>query len=371
MRRISINSVQPGMKLGHTIYNSNGQVLLNTGVILNKKYINKLKDLGIPLLYIDDGLLSDVKVDDVVSQEVRVEVTQKIKKFFQDANTGTTTSNLIGVKELGKDINSIIDQLLGSEEVVYDLMDIRLLDEYTFGHSVNVCLLALITGIHLGYSRTKLFHLGMGALLHDVGKTKIPQSILNKPDKLTDEEFNEIKKHPEYGYEVLINKPNVSRLSSIIALQHHEKENGNGYPYGIAGDEIHEMAKITGLVDMYDALTSDRVYRKAFFPHEAYKMLLASAGNFYDANLVNSFLQHVAAYPVGTMVILNSGQTAAVVENRSSKTTVPKVRLLFTSEGEVVTDIEEFWLNNNMYIEKVISDEEELINLRNNISKPL
>lgn len=371
MRRLSIDLVRPGMKVGRSIYNSNGQVLLNAGVVLTRRYIDKLKSMGIPALYIDDGWLSDIQVEDVISEETRMAVTSQVREFF--SNTGSNPSasrNIIGIKDIGHTVNEIIDQLLNSRDIVVNLTDIRSLDEYTFGHSVNVCVLALTTGIRIGYSKAKLFHLAMGALLHDIGKTRIPEHILNKPGKLTDEEFKEIQKHSEYGYEILLKNPNVSRLSALVAQQHHERYNGQGYPNRLENEEIHEFAQITGLVDMYDALTADRVYRRAFSAHEAYEMISASGNHFFDLRLVKAFLHHVAAYPAGTLVKLNTGEIAGVIDTTPGYTKQPRVRVLFSSDGQPLIEPHEIWLAENykIFITNVINDESELSTLKSKLS---
>lgn len=370
MRRISIDLVRPGMKVGRSLYNSNGQILLQEGVILTQRYIHKLKLLGIPAIYIDEGWLSDIHVDDVISEKIRKEITKKVKDFFTDTQGNMTRHTIVGVKDLNNIITDIIDQLLSSHDLVVNLTDIRSLDEYTFAHSVNVCVLALITGIHLGYSKAKLYHLGMGALLHDIGKTKIPLQILHKPGKLTAKEFEEVKKHSTYGYDILRGKPEVSRLSALVALQHHERYNGQGYPSGLLKSDIHEFAQITGLVDMYDALTADRIYRKAYEPHEAYELISAAGDQYFDFELVKAFLYHVAAYPVGTLVRLNTGEIAVVVENYPGYTLQPKVRILFSRSGHPLTKSPEFWLAENykMFINEVINEELKLRVLRKFLS---
>lgn len=237
------------------------------------------------------------------------------------------------------------------------------------GHSVNVCILALMIGIHLGYSRSKLFHLAMGALLHDIGKTSIPERILNKPGKLSNAEFEIIKQHSIYGYKILNNNPNISHASALIAQQHHERYNGQGYPNALSKDDIHEFAKITGIADMYDAITADRVYRKAHSPHEAFEIISASGDNLFDFYLVEAFLHHLTAYPTGTLVKLNTGEIAIVTENYPGYSRQPKVRMLFSSSGCPLTVNEELWLAEDckISISKVITDTAELNILENKV----
>ncbi len=372
MRKLFIDFVLPGMKVGRPICNSKGHVLLNAGVILTRRYIQRLKSMGIPAIYIDDGLLSDVEVPDVIPDDIRFSVMTNVRSFYSNLEIKSDESkNIIGMKKIGKGINDIINQLLESPDIVVNLTDIRSVDEYTFGHSVNVCVLALLTGIKLGYSKAKLYHLAMGALLHDVGKTQVPDYILNKPGKLTEEEFMAMQQHSDFGYEILLKNDNVSRLSALIAQQHHERLNGHGYPKCLKNDEIHEFAQVTGLVDIYDALTADRVYRAAIAPYVAYEMIRDYAGLLFDSNLVNAFLYNVAAFPSGTLVKLNTGEIAGVVETAPGYTTQPTVRILFSHDGRPINDKKEIWLARKdctLFISSVITDESELNTIKSKLS---
>lgn len=350
------------MKVGRPVYNSRGQLLLAAGTVLNRRNILRLKSLGIPALYIDDGLLPDVTVDDVISDDIRVQAMRQVRRLLeaetQDLPVGRA---IVKVREMAQTVNEIIDQLLNHASLVVNLVDIRSLDDYTFGHSVNVCVLSLLTGITLGYNRAKLFHLGMGALLHDVGKVRIPREILNKPGSLTREEFNVVKQHTVYGYEMLQRLPDVSPMAARIAYQHHERHQGQGYPQGLREDEIHEFARITAVADVFDALTADRVYRRAFPVHEAYEMIAGSGNFLFDFNVVRAFLQNVAAYPTGTIVALSNGEIGVVVETRRGLTPYPRVRILFEAGGTPVTEVRERFLAEERTVTVVrVLDEGEL-----------
>jgi len=179
-------------------------------------------------------------------------------------------------------INDLIEELLANCNIMVNLVDIRTNDEYTFGHSVNTCILSIITAINMGYHPARIRLLAVGAILHDLGKVMVPSSILNKPGKLTEEEFLQIQKHSEYGYDLLSNNDCFSELSKKVVLHHHERFNGSGYPYGLAGSDIHEFSAIVGICDMYDALTADRVYRRAFSTRDAFEMLSASGDYLFD-----------------------------------------------------------------------------------------
>lgn len=239
-----------------------------------------------------------------------------------------------------------------------ELIDIRTMDDNVFAHSVNVCVLALMTGITLGFERPKLFHLGMGAILHDIGKTKVPKSILDKPGRLTEAEYAEVKKHPQYGLDILSNNPQVSSISRLVVYQHHERYNGEGYPRSLKELEIHQFAQITGMVDMYDALTANRVYRAAFLPHEAYEMIAGSGNYLFDFDIIEPFLSNIAAYPAGSIVELSTGEIAVVVSTKKGFPLYPKVRMLLDEKGRAMQEPVELDLFGcrNVVICRVVND---------------
>ncbi len=183
-------------------------------------------------------------------------------------------------------------------------------------YSVNTTVLSLIIGIGRNYSTDQLLELGMVVLMHDIGKLKVPEKILNKTDPLTKEEFEEIKKHAMYGYEMLRLNQDISLLSAHVALQHQEKYDGSGYPRGLKGKEIHEYARIATISDVYEALTSVRVYRGAMEPYKAYEFITVNSGSHFDPEFVKAFCKNVAVYPNGTGVVLSYG-CAAMFQTKS------------------------------------------------------
>jgi HD-GYP domain-containing protein (c-di-GMP phosphodiesterase class II) len=195
-------------------------------------------------------------------------------------------------------------------------------------------------GLTYGYGKDELMTLGLGALLHDIGKTKVPLDVLRKPGKLSEAEFAEIKKHAEYGYLMLKDEPNVPLLAAHCAYQHHERLNGSGYPRGITGEAIHEYARWIGLVDSYDAMTTHRVYRSAMLPHEALEVLFTGAGTLYDQEKIALFRDKIALYPLGVTVRLNTGEIAVVVDLNASAAHRPIVRVLENADGETVPPYE-------------------------------
>ncbi len=329
MRRIKTANLKPEMVVARTIIDSDSRVLLNSGMPLNDKYIERLSELGIASIYIKDGLLDDeAQVYDIVSEKTRTETIKVIKSSFTHLEKNSNF-NVEAVKNL---VKNIIAELLENRNTLLHLTDIRSFDDYTFGHSVNVCILSIITALTLGYSEPKLKELGLGALLHDIGKTRIDKEILNKPGDLTPEEFNEIKRHTDYGFAILRNYPDVSLLSAHIAFQHHERWDGNGYPRGLVGSEIHHHSRIVAAADVYDALLADRPYRPAYNVTQALNILTRMAGSYLDFDCVMALKSNVAIYPVGSFVQLTTGDICIVVDANKNNPTRPKLKIILDKD---------------------------------------
>lgn len=345
MRRVSVEHLKMGMKVARSVYKADGLPLIQAGIILTDAFIERLRQLEIPAVYIEDADVADIEIDDVICEETRVEAIEQLRTTINDLRAGKGLSIEI-IDETKAMIGNIINELLMNREILVNLNDIRVVDDYTFGHSVNVCILSLITGISLHYNQLQLRDLGIGAILHDIGKAKISEKILKKPAPLSPDEFNEIKKHTWYGFEMLRSCKDISLLSSHIALQHHESYDGNGYPRGIERGEIMEFARIVSVADVYDALTSDRVYRNAVMPHQAVEIIQKLKGNKLDPKITNIFLRHIPIYPLGSKVELNNGQTGFVVAVNQDFITRPVVRVIDDKDGDI-PKYEEIDLLNN------------------------
>jgi putative nucleotidyltransferase with HDIG domain len=220
--------------------------------------------------------------------------------------------------------NELMKSITDNDAVAVDISILKVSDEYTFKHSVDVATMAMVVAKQHGMSKSEIRDIGMAGILHDVGKTKIPNEILNKPGKLTDEEFTIMKNHPVYGYKILKEKPEMSNDILLGVLQHHEKMNGKGYPMGVSSDKIGKFARIISVVDVYDALVTERPYKKAFTPRDAVEMIMSMTADM-DINAMKSFMKSVILYPVGSVVQLSNGEPAKVVENNVEYLLRPKV----------------------------------------------
>lgn len=339
LRLLPITSLQPGMRLARKIYNDEGVVLLAESAELTTGIIRKLYNHGLDYVYIQDKDTDDVMAEDIISAETKRRALKEIRTHFcrlADPNTQKTMYPVIG-KSFAGIVDTILKELSSNPEVMVMLMSMHTKDHYLYHHSLNVCIYTLLLGKVHGYSTDELRVLGIGSLLHDVGKAHIPNEILFKPGKLTDDEYNTIKLHTEYGFKILKDEPGIPLLAAHCAYQHHERLNGSGYPRGIKEPDIHEYAKWIGIADSYDALTTSRVYRAAMLPHQALDVLYSGSGTLYDRSMLEVFKSRVAIYPIGVTVTLSTGFKGVVVHIHSEIPQRPIVRILFDEQGERLT----------------------------------
>lgn len=363
MKRISVYDAEPGMILSRTVFGRDGRRLLQANVELTSQFIQRLIELGVPTIYIQEPdplinldsttLYENVKeLPDTISFETRLEAEKMLCGITNEAKRG----QIFDVRPVNTLVEDIINQTITNRNIIGKLADIRILDDYTFAHCVNVCVLSVAIGVNLGYTRRKLQDLAVGALLHDLGKIMIPEDILKKPSALSKQEFELVQQHPKQGYDMLRQVPGVSLLAANIALQHHERFNGQGYPRSVKGDEIHEFARIVAIADVYDALTADRVYKNMVLPYEAVEIIIASAGYQFDPELVRVFVENTAIYPIGSLVELNTGATGVVIKNNRTLPMRPTVRLVTNADGESVASIElDLMTNTTTFVTRVLN----------------
>lgn len=368
MMRISLRHLRPGMIVGKCIFSSDGRFLLGNDVVLNASYISRLQSIGIDSVYVKSSFEEELEVPETVSEETRQQSLIAVKKALKSVQN----SEKINIEEMRTTVKAIVNEVILNSRTLVHLNDIRTHDDYTFSHSVNVCILSTVLGLAMGYSETRLRELSLGGLLHDLGKMVVPCEILNKPDKLTEDEFVVVKRHSESGFEILRRQHDVPLLASHIAFQHHEKVDGSGYPRGLVKEEIHEYARIVAIADVYDALISDRSYRRGMLPHKAYEILHASANSHFDEEILQVFFRYIALYPIGTMVQLNTGQIGVVTETFPSVQVRPVVSVIIDKNGNLIKHKEVINLAEQLaiYISKVI-DENELFKLDKSFMKKL
>lgn len=322
MREVSVQRLNEGDVLAKEIYSSNGKILLGKGVVLTLPYIARLRQIGMHGIYIEDDLTSDIIIEDVISDKHRREAMATIEKsckYIQEEK-----GNEIDLKKI---IGNIVQDILFKKDIMINLMDMRNLDNRVYAHSVNVCVLSTVLGKGLGLPVDKLNELALGALLHDVGIINLPKELINKRGSLTNVEMDLFRTHTTYGYDLIRKKVQTSIIIAHMAYQHHEWTNGNGYPRQLKGAAIHPQAEIVAVADFYDSLIHGSPGIPRVLPHVACEILMANAGVRFRQELIQVFLQYIAAYPTGYTVKLNNGETGVIVGQNKGLPTRPIVRV--------------------------------------------
>ena len=259
------------------------------------------------------------------ANRVMKEATDVITDVMEDVRIGKQ----IEVERVTPIVENMVTSLFNNDGALLGLTRIRRMDRYTFEHSVSVAVHLTAFGKQLGLEQEELVQLGVGGLLHDIGKIKTPPQILNKPGKLTDDEFTIMRQHAVHSREILKETPGISDTSLSIAAEHHERFDGTGYPLKKAGDDICFFGQMAAIVDVYDALTAERVYKKGMSPHAALKLLTEGRNKHFNADLVYNFIHCVGVYPIGTLVQLSDGRLAVVLEHSEQGPLYPRIRIMF------------------------------------------
>ena len=230
-------------------------------------------------------------------------------------------------------VEEISNSVLRNPGALISLARLKTADDYTFMHSVAVCALMIALARQLGLDEQQTREAGMAGLLHDLGKAMIPLEILNKPGKLTDEEFAIVKTHPLEGYKLLLNGKGVSNITKDVCLHHHEKVDGSGYPRALSADKISLFAKMGAICDVYDAVTSNRPYKAGWDPGESLKRMAEWKGHF-DPLIFQAFVKSLGIYPIGSLVRLASGKLGVVIEQGDKSLLTPKVKVFFSTKAQ-------------------------------------
>jgi HD-GYP domain-containing protein (c-di-GMP phosphodiesterase class II) len=367
MRLVPIYAIKDGAFLAQNLYNENGQILLSKGVKINERYKKKIKEHGFSMVYILDEY-SQNEIEDVIKPEIRQKMVQTIRSTFntltefnyQNANAykkdklaENVSKNIEAIQDIA---NNIVEEICSQRNIMISLVDIKNSDSYTYRHSVNVGILSLVLGISYELNKNDLCDLVMGSILHDIGKVFIPNEILMKKGKLTPEEFQIIQEHPARGFHYLKDYSNLNAKARIIVLQHQERIDGSGYPYGLKGDQIYIFSKIAAVADIYDALTSDRPYRSAVSPNEAVEFIMGAGGTYFDIDVVKAFAKKVIPYPIGTLVRL-SNQSIGVIEKINDDFILrPVVKIIRENNKKVEPFLCDLKYESNIIIEGIVYD---------------
>lgn len=340
MLYIPLSYVKPDMILARDVPAPNGLfALISKGQVLTPSIIRKLRLHEIDGIYVESEISDDIEPIYFIEPQERRRMLADVRTAYTNFfNQKYISPNVLeSTKKLAQ---NLVEKILERDELLLDIIEIKSYDNYTYSHSMNVSMLSVLIAKQIGFSLNRLTDVALCGLMHDIGKIDIPINIINKRGPLSYDEYELVKSHPQIGVERMRKCYNISREVLAGIQCHHEKYCGDGYPYGYKGESIPLFARILAIADVYDALTSQRSYRKAWHPCDAIQYIIAHADVQFDPCLVQNFLHVVCAYPTGTIVNLSNGSLAIVVKNHPENVLRPTIRLVETcSLGAVDTEI--------------------------------
>lgn len=330
MRQITLSEVLPNMVLARSILNSKGQILLVSGISLTEEYLYKLKNLNIDSIFITDAQYEDI----IVPEYVSLKTQQRALSILTTTMDKIHKEGTFVFDDISAIATDIVEELIIQADVVIHLTGIATHDDYTLAHSLNCAIYIALLARFCGFTVSQIKIITCGALLHDMGKTLIDKDLLNKPGRLDADEFAIIQQHSALGFNILTKKRlEISSLVAHMAWQHHEKIDGTGYPRGLQGEEILSYARLLAIIDVYEAITGNRPYRKAMKPADAYNIIHDGLGTAFDETYGRIFLSRISFYSPGTKVILNTGEEAIVISVPVDFPQRPLVRLISLPNG--------------------------------------
>jgi len=353
-QEIPLSQLFPGMYVIEIIRKEDNLKVKSEGYIVHKSTLKKLADSGIDRVIVDP---SKEKKADKIDRILPIEKTKKqadkkraensvsldaemskAKTLYKNAKSlqqkilsSITEGKEIDVKEVKNNTDAIVESIFRNQDALACMSRLRIKDEYLVEHSLNVSILMTIFAKHLKIDKRVIEQLALGAFLHDIGKILIPDNILNKKGKFTESEYLQMKEHVNLGVNILAETPDISAIAMSVVQQHHERLDGSGYPKQISHEDISQYGRMIAIVDTYDAMTADRVYKSAIHPIKAFKILLNEAESGYDEGLVEQFIQCIGVYPVGTLVKLNSGKLGLISQLNKAKPLNPFVRVFYNT----------------------------------------
>lgn len=318
---------EPGSIAAEDVFSRYGALVLSKNTIID----DQIKE-GLIYQDIDKISVFEIEIgDEPTSGNASIEVFKKSYKATVE-NFKTLLTELAEGKDLDMDlVNSISDSVYNfvskHENIVKCLSELKQVDEYTYSHCVNVSIYAVLLSKWLNVKENEKRDIILCGTLHDIGKSKIPLSILNKKGKLTPDEYEIMKQHSTFGYEMLKSMPNISVPIKSAVLMHHERESGIGYPFGVKGDNINYYAKIISVIDVYDALTSERIYKKKSTPFDTFKEFEEMGYAYFDPKILLTFLNNISNYYIGTSVMMSNGEIGEVVYIPPGNLSMPIVKI--------------------------------------------
>ncbi len=312
MRLVYTKDLTPGMIVARDVISEEKVILIGKGVRLSESQITALQNWNVPSLYIDEDI-DDNSINMKLTKASFVKEYVKTVEIIVSAFEHIKYFKEVPILQMHELADQRIKLLVNTIGVLEHLQELRLHNGNTFQHSLNVAILSGILGKWLSYKEVELKNLILAGLLHDIGKLFVPLSILDKPDKLSSGEFEVVKKHPQEGYRLVVDLDQIPQNVKLGILQHHERLDRSGYPFGLAGNEIHDYAKVIAIADMYDAMTSDRPYRRRMTPLVVIEAISEQMYSKLDTTLCLTFFDKVKNYFQGSNVLLSNGQRAKII----------------------------------------------------------
>jgi HD-GYP domain-containing protein (c-di-GMP phosphodiesterase class II) len=359
MRLLATRRLEAGMVVGRDVMTGrHGAVpLLRRGMRVDSRYVAALERAGIHAIYVEDTIGAGIEVTPVLSEATRAEATRRLEKSLGDvtrAKDGTLSLSDTTVSELEDLARLIATELASCDDAVVALQDLASADAYTMQHSIDVAAVGLMVGRRLmvdagwlDYKSQRRFdridqrvvQLGLGLLLHDIGKLAVPQDILQKQGALDEDEWKLMRQHPLTGLD-MVAETQISAVARTVIRSHHERWDGSGYPEAIAGQKIHQYARVAAVADVYDAVTSERPYSKARPPHVGWEVIVGGGGKLFEDEVVDAFRRVVAPYPPGAEIVLDDGSRGVVVSVDAQMPEQPRVRVAWGPDGQEIEPYE-------------------------------
>ncbi|MNU42652.1 Cyclic di-GMP phosphodiesterase response regulator RpfG [compost metagenome] len=384
---IPVNQLQPGMYVLAIASQTGAMEIAQTGLVTNRQQVDALIRRGVLTVRVDLARSKLPGIEQVVSPSPAHSAGSarpagsgegrelKIRRLYQEARElqGKFIRHLkagepIDITPLAAVAEEMVDTMFTHGDAMLCLARIRAKDAYLMEHSMNVAILLANFGRYLGLERNVLKELTLGGLLHDVGKIMTPDEVLNKPGKLTDEEFGVMRQHVVHSYDILSNTAGITPTMLEVAANHHERLDGTGYPQRLKGDQLSLYTRMSGIVDVYDAVTADRVYKQGMQPTQAFRILLKGINQHFDAELVTKFIKCMGVYPVGTLVQLSNQRLAVVMQRNEQQPLKPMVKVIYHTTQRHYLEVQ--WLDlarngGQESIESTVDPKEFGINLAN------
>lgn len=358
MRLIHIKDVEEGTLLAKAVHDSKLAMLVPAGAKCTQSILNKLAQLDIRHLYIEDEISEGIVLEPMISDEIKLHAVSLMKRIYEaQSKEGDSKEEAMResmISELKNLVDDVISEIYNKSNQRYYSTELLGAEIYHYDHAVEVMILSLLIGKKIGLDRERLLKLGMGAILADIGKSKVPAEILNKKGKLTEDEFEEVKRHVTYSYNILKNLVGLSSLSRQIVLLHHEKLDGSGYPNGLKGDDIPLLVRIATVCDIFSAIVADRTYNQRISVDTALEILRSASPVKLDVDVVQALFQVVDIYPPGTIVALSDERHGIVLENNPSSPTRPKLRIIEKVNQETVYKEVDMMSDLTLFIKKVL-----------------